>query len=220
MKTLNTSEERIWEIWDLCVSAYLQYGRKLSFPKHTDPHKTYQWRYIKALVAKIDEWEFDEETTKSFLNIAVRHTKERGLLNKGLAAFHQSNMLQICYDELQKSEDNNNQSISSLKLIRRWMDNTIGDQKPVPLMLKRRDPDAFCNIVLWYQASKLSPLYLSLSRSCGKAIAKLAKIDPHERLMLPKSTELYRIRTRFLADQTNKQQAQQILENDWRKLCL
>lgn len=219
MKILDTSEERIFEVWDLCVTAYLQHGRKLSFPKHTDPRKTYQWRYVKALASKIDEWDFDEETTISFLNIAVRHTKECGMLNKGLSALHQGNMLQICYDELQKSEDNNNQSITSLKLIKKWFDNTIGDKDPVKFLLKRKDRDAFCNLVLWYQASKISPLYLSLSRSCGRAMARLAKIDQDERSFLPKSTKLYLTRTKFIADSSNKQQAIKLFKDDWRELC-
>lgn len=220
MKTLDISDDQVFIVWDWCVGAYLQHGRKLSFPKHTDPRKTYQWRYAKALAAKLEEWDLDEETSRRFISVAVKHAKECGKLNKGLAALHQGNMLQICLDDLKKCEDNNNQSNSSLEHIKRWFDSQVGDKDPVKLLLKRRDPDAFCNLVIWYQASKLSPLFLSLSRSCGKAMAKLAKQDQHERGLLPKSTELYRIRSQFLEDLNNKKQAHNILQDDWRELCL
>ncbi len=219
MQTLEISDERIQDVWDLCVTAYLQHGRKLTFPQFTDPKKTYQWRYVKALATKLDEWDFDDETSKSFINIAVRHTKECGLLNKGLAALHQGNMLQICYDELKKSVDNNNQSIESLKQIKQWIDRTVGDRDHTQYMLKRKDRDALCNLVMWYHASKVSPLYLSLSRSCGKAMSGLSKTDQAQRSMLPKSTDLYKIRLRFIEDRTNKRLARELFKNDWRELC-
>lgn len=219
MKILDISDERVFTVWNQCVEVYLQHGRKLSFPQHTDPRKTYQWRYARALAIKFEEWEFDEDTAMSFIRIAVTYAKNNNRLNKGLAALHQGNLLQLCYDELKKSEDNNNNSISSIEIIKQWIDRQIGDKDPVLMFLKRKNPDAFCNIFMWVQATKISPLYLSLSKSCGKALARLAKQHPHERNMLPKSTELFRIRSRFLDDLENKKRSKIILERDWRDLC-
>lgn len=220
MKTLDISDDKIYEIWNLCVEVYLQYGRKLSFPDKTDPRKTYQWRYARALAIKFNEWEFDQETAKSFVQIAVSYAKAGNRLNKGLAALHQGNLLQICYDRLQKEHNNTEQTASSLKTIKSWVDDKVKEGDAVTIFLKRKTPDSFCNLVIWVQASKISPLYLSLSRSCSKALAKLSKQDPFQRGLLPPATTLYKLRSQFLDNSENREMSKAILKNDWRDLCL
>lgn len=220
MKTLEISDERVLTVWDWCSEAYIRHGRKLSFPANTVPSKTYQWRYAKSLVAKFDAWRFDEDTAKRFIDVAVKHAKHRGTLHKGLAALHQNNLLQVCYDVLQVEEDNNSQSVASLERIKRWWDNQLENKNPITTLLHRSRVGASCNLVIWYQSSKLSPLYLSLSKACGVALAKLNELDKNERLCLPTSITLYRLRTDFLADLGNKKLAQAIFGSDWRELCL
>lgn len=220
MKTLDISEERVLEVWDLCSAGYIQHGRKLNFPANTTPSKTYQWRYAKALANKFDEWNFDTATAQRFVDIAIRHAKQCKTLHKGLAALHQGNLLQICYDVLLAEEENNNQSLSSLGHIKRWWDSQLAGKQPLKTLLHRQTSGAYCNLVIWYQSSKLSPLYLALSKTCGIAMARLSEQDQSERALLPKATELYRLRTEFLTDLGTKKQAQTIFGNDWRELCL
>jgi hypothetical protein len=206
-------------VWDWCSEAYLQQGIRLKFPAKTDHVKTYQWRYAKSLTLKLAEWDFDEGTTKQFISIAVRHCKEAGVLRKGLAALHQSNLLQICYDELQKQADSYKQCTDSIEHVHAWVLARSQDNL-LQTLLYRRDPDELCNLTQWVQASRVSRLYLALSRSCGKALARLAKTHPEEREILPKATTLYLLRSEFIEDAGNVANMKQILGPDWRELCL
>lgn len=216
MTTLNTTEDRIEQVWSMCRDVYAMHGRILSFPAQTDPRKTYQWRYVKSLASKLDEWGFDDQTSSVLLDIAVRHITAQGLLHKGLAALLQNNILQICYDTLQHQQTSGNQSINSLELINNWFTQQVNSKDTQKTLLHRANIYSLRNITMWYQSSKLSALFLSLSKSCCKALVRLSKIDPHERSQLPKSIELYNIRSRFINNKQNQTAARKILKDDWR----
>lgn len=219
MNTLEISDERIMTVWEWCSEAYLQQGFRLTFPAKTEPTKTYQWRYARAITLKFAEWEFDEETAKQFISIAVRHCKEAGVLRKGLAALHQSNLLKVCYDKLREQADTNRQCVDSIAHIHNWLAARSQDDL-LQTLLYRRDPDEFCNLTKWVQASRISRLYLALSKPCGIALARLARTHPEEREILPKATTLYMLRSEFTEDAGNVTQVKRILEPDWRELCL
>lgn len=213
-------DARVLNVWSWCSEAYLRAGRRLSLPAKTDPCKTYQWRYAQAIAKKFEEWDLSDEAAKKFIDIAVRTAKERGMLQKGLAVLHQTNMLALCYDKLQAESASNSQTLESLRHVRSWLDKKIGSGDAVEVLLRRADPEGFCNLTMWFQASRISPLYLALSRSCSKALARLNRDSQDERGLLPKVTELYLLREEFLKDQGNCSQAREIFEQDWREPCL
>lgn len=219
MSTLEISDDRIMTVWEWCSEAYLQQGFRLTFPAKTEPTKTYQWRYTRSIALKFIEWEFDEETAKQFISIAVRHCEEAGVLRKGLAALHQSNLLQVCYDRLKQQANSNKQCVESIELIHDWL-MARSQENLLQTLLYRRDPDEFCNLTQWIQASRISRLYLALSKTCGKALARLARTHPEEREIHPKTTKLYMLRSEFIGDAGNVTQVKRILGPDWRELCL
>jgi hypothetical protein len=219
MKTCHTDADKIWKVWNWCSDSYLRHGIRLSFPKHTDPVKTYQWRYCRSLTEKLEEWDFDDETSCRFIDIAVQHAKSIGVLRKGLAVLHQGNMLGVVYDLLQQESEFDDQSIQSLVYIKKWFDQQISDGNLITYLLERPHPGSYCNITIWYQANRLSPLFISLSRSCCKALNRLKKLDEEERGLLPKVTELYRLRSDFTDDVNCLKKAKDILGEDWRELC-
>lgn len=199
-------------VWNICLETYIQHGFKLSFPKGTDPKKTYQWRYVSAIAKKFVEWDFDTEMSKRFIDIAVKYSKSAGTLCKGLAALHQNNMLDICYKELLSESDNDSQSISSLMCVNTWLNSKIGTNDLYDILIKRHKTDGFRNLTMWYQASRITPLYMSLSRSCIRAIKTID--DEYEQLILPKMTTLYTIRTSFLDDLNDLDKVRNILKQD------
>jgi len=219
MKACHVSADQIWKVWNWCSDSYLRHGIRLSFPKNTQPEKTYQWRYCRSLAEKFDEWDFDDETSVRFIDTAVKHAKKIGVLRKGLAVLHQGNMLDVVYSLLQEEATLYSQSIDSIQATKRWMDQQIGSNPPLEVLLHRERDGAFCNVTIWYQANKLSALYIALSKSCCKALAKLKKLELDEREMLPKVTDLYRLRYDFLRDVNNLKQARSTLGDDWRELC-
>jgi len=86
-------------------------------------------------------------------------------------------------------------------------------------LLHRDDPDEYCNLVKWYKASRISRLYLALSKTCGKALVRLGRVNPEERSIIPPATSLYMLRTEFIEEANNLKCVKQILGNDWREPC-
>lgn len=218
MNTLDVSEEEVMTVWNWCSDAYLQHGIRLKLPANTDHTTTYQWRYARAITNKFAEWGFDDQTAIQFIQIAVKHCKEAGVLRKGLASLHQSNLLKVCYNQLKKKSESNLQTIDSIAYIHSWLQKkSNGDL--LTQLLHRNDPYEYCNLVKWVNASKISKLYLALSQTCRKALIELKKTNHEERLLLPPTTVLYMLRSEFIEDKDNLERVKQILGNDWRKQC-
>ena len=201
-------------IWQWCSDAYLQHGYKIRFPENTDPVKTYQWRFVKSIADKFNEWEFDEATMKKFIKIAVSQAKLKGVLKKGLAALHQSNMLNICYDILTSEKNANDSILSTLEPIKKWYDSQVGSD-PLRTLLQRNGYDTMSNIVTWYQAKRLTDHFIALSKTCIKAVMRLQN-DQVEARLLPTPVSLYLLRSEFLSDLGNVSASQAIFGNDWR----
>jgi hypothetical protein len=215
MNTLELTDDQIMTVWDWCSDAYLQHGIRLKLPANTDHTKTYQWRYTRAIANKFAEWDFDEAASKQFIQIAIRHCKNAGVLRKGLASLHQHNLLKICYDQMTRKANSNVQSIDTIAYINSWLRKKAkGDL--FKQLLHREDKDEYCNLVKWYNASKITKLYLAISKTCGKALIGLQKVNPEERSLLPQDTTLYMLRTEFAEDDDNLRAVKQILGNDWR----
>jgi len=86
-------------------------------------------------------------------------------------------------------------------------------------MLDRLEVDSVVNIVIWYQANKLPALYIALSKNCCKALARLKKQQVFDRDLLPKMTELYKLRLDFINKVDDLNKVRKILGKDWRELC-
>lgn len=201
------------EVWNLCCEAYSLNGFKLAFPKNTIPQNTYQWRYASAIAKKFNEWKFDPETAKRFLYIAVKHSKSAGTMHKGLAALHQGNMLDVCYNKLLDDSNNFAQTITTLSNVKSWLDNKIDGSDLYESLIKRKNKNSFCNLTMWYQASRITPLYIALSKSCVRALVAID--DEYERSIIPRNTSLYLMRSSFLEEANNKRRAKIILGSDF-----
>ncbi len=217
MSTLTETDiARVYKIWNWCCESYSKIGHILRFPQATDPQKTYQWRYITHLAGKLEEWEFDDATSKTFIDHVASYVKDKNLLRKGLSAFCQDNILQVCYNRFEASIAKSDLFIHSLAASATFLQkNTINDSILAGLM-GRKTPDSMFNIVTWYEIGKLSKYYLALSKSCTIAMASIAKIDKDQRDMLPKQSELYILRAKCISDRINGLKSKQVLGSDWR----
>jgi hypothetical protein len=205
--------------WKWCQDAFAAKGRKLVFPKHADPQKTYQWRYAAKLTQKIDEWGFDKPTAKAFINFAVGYVDERKLLHKGLSIFFQSNMLDVCCDRMQKHSTRLSNRIEQLRLSHKFITTKCNNKPLVGVLLNRISFNKLRNIVRWYENGDLCVIYLAVSIASTEALEKLAIIAPNERILLPTKAELYCLAVDFSKDSDFCPQAKAILGNDWRAIC-
>lgn len=208
-------EDRLMKIWQWCHDTYLQHGIKLNFPKGTNPTKTYQWRYIKSISTKFDEWGFDDITAQRYIQIVVSLAKRHNILRKGLAALHQKHMLEHCYNILTSQITENSSKQKHLTNVKVWLDAKIQGKEPIDVLLKRSSKRALPNIIIWYQSSNLDDLFIALSKSCSQA-ARSIKDDAEKRL-IPSSTTLYLVRNEFLAETKNSHFAKELFGTDWRK---
>ena len=206
--------------WQLCQDAFASQGRKLAFPKHADPKKTYQWRHAAKLAQKIDEWGFDKTTAKAFINFAVGYANERRLLHKGLSVFFQNNMLDICCERMRKHSVRLSSRIDQLRSSLKFITIKCGERSMVDALLDRESFGRLRNIVRWFESGDLNPIYLAVSSSCTTALVKLAEVDAGERRLLPSKSELYCLAVDFSKDDNFQSQAKMVLGNDWRTtLC-
>ncbi len=207
------SDERIYEILQWCNDCYALYSYKIQFPKGTDPSKTYQWRYLRSLAQKFEEWQFTDETIHKFLNITINHAYGLGILNQGLSVLHKNSMLEVCYKKLQTDIKQHEQNSGSVEFIHKWLKQTIGSKDPFVELTRRTRIDSYCNLTFWFASNKINPLYLALSKVCRRSLNVLTDQFPRERLQLPKDTTLYLLRTDFLSVAQNTT----IFENlqDW-----
>jgi hypothetical protein len=218
MKTACISDDSVWSVLEWCTATYVRYGQKLALPANTDPRRTYQWRYASAIAKKFADWDFDEDDSRKFIDIAVRRAKEMGVMRKGLAILHQANMLTICYDILQEETKANARLLSDLDATKLWLQTAAGTRKLLPALLESRD-GSLCNLVIWRRAHKMHDAYIALSKSCSQAISQLKSREPDQRRMLPTPTQLNAIRDRAQSDEPTLKQARKILDDDWRHLC-
>lgn len=211
---------RVHQVWEWCCSSYAKVGYILRFPKNTDPQKTYQWRYAARLAKQLDEWDFDDKTCQVFIDHVAAYSKEKRLLRKGLAAFSQTNILQICYDRLEKFHQRSESVITTLARTNHFLSQQSKSCSFEQCLLHRDSPDAFFNVVDWYDIGKLPTVYIALSKSCMSALSKIARIDPDQRKMLPTRSKLFIARQNFVENSMEIGPAKAALGNDWRELCL
>lgn len=212
--------DRMRTICQWCFEAYLQHaGRRLGFPKDTDPTKTYQWRYVEALAKRLRDWQFDDELSKKFIEIAIKYAKKHSLLNKGLSIFLQKNLLEVCHKQIVDAHAAGCSVLEQLRRVSSWLRDQAGAAPLRDVLLARRGMGSYCNLVRWYQSNELPEAYLALSRSCGQAIRRLATARPQERLLLPKDSRLFILNMNLTSDQDVRHQARAILHDDWRQQC-
>jgi len=209
MATISPTDAAIVDLWKKCKVSYSRHGHKLSFPKDTDPRRTYQWRYLASLNRKCQEWEFGEQLISDFISIVVEYSKEKQIIRKGLAVFHQNNVLEICYKTLLQRQKLDNQRSDLIESAHKWLVGQIGGNDPLKTMLQRPKPKAFCNLTIWYEASKLPMLYIALSKLCVRAIKQLQGSTDLQ--LLPSLSELFMLRQRFYRDSDNLEHARRIL---------
>jgi len=209
--------EIIWKVWYWCVSAYKECGRTLKFPDCRDITKTYQWRYATKLAEQFEEWEFDDQTSIFFIGCVAKYARGKGLLHKGLSAFFQSNIIDVCYEHINKECNKLDARLEQLKRNHDFLLSHSGG-RPVDALLRRVSLDSYYNIVRWYEEDNLSRLYLAVSKPCVVAVARISKLNTPQCALLPTTTELFCELGQFDNDQHFKKQAAQILGNHWRSL--
>lgn len=202
------SNERIHQLYSWCSGAFANAGRRFKIDKNTPPEKTYHWRYLKTLAAKIDEYEFDDPTAKLFIETIASYASRTGLKSKGLAVFFQGNILEICKKELDSRQQKYDSTLSRLEASIRFVNGTPKN------FLFRAHPDAMQNLVEWYRSKDIYDVYLAYSKSAYSAFLGLdrSKLPPG----FPTANSLYLLRLTLGENRDFLDKSKILLQNDWR----
>ena len=210
--TSRLDDSFVFQIYEWYRSAMLSVGNGISFPKGTDPTKTYTFRAVKKFAQKMVDWEFDESTIRLFIQTAVRYAKNRKLLSKGAYLLTMNSVLEVCYEELQHQMVMHKALDSELVESHQFMQSLGSTRSEIYRRLRRPISYGGCNsLIYYYNTDKISISYISLSIICG---AVLSKINLDERSEVPTDIDLLKLRVRLLSDYDNLVSAQKILKND------
>jgi len=179
---------------------------RVNFPQHTDPKKTYKWRYIVNFIERLDELEASNDATIRIIDAIAKYADKNKQSYKGLSLLTSDFILQVCCENVEK----------------------IGDSQETLLLRIEKDAGLVCsgdllaheghglpNIVKWYMQRLISDAYLALSRRCYEAMIAL---DDLERSMLPNGKELIRARMEMFKDAKLKHKIKLIMGDDWRSM--
>ena len=76
------SDNQILKILSFCQKSFSKFGIDVSFPKNTDPKKTYKWRYIEKFVERMNELDLNEETVVKLIDAMVEYAFNNKLNKK------------------------------------------------------------------------------------------------------------------------------------------
>lgn len=206
--------ERTNKVWNWCCAAFTANGKILRFPANTKPDKTYTWRYATRLAEKLEEWDFDDNTSIKFIDTAVTVAKEHRLIHNGLQSLLTPRILELCYKRLQIEERRQRDTIRLIQNTKQLL-LSHGATDPY-VLLQKPSIFSYCLLTKLYQEGSIPDIYLAFSMSCFRALAVLAKTSPKERAAFPTRADLFILSEKTKKDVNFKKQIRLILENDWR----
>jgi hypothetical protein len=172
-------------------------GRKISLPIHTPPEKTYQYRAVSKFAKQVDEWGLSEPVACALVNAVVRYGKKQDLLNKGASLLNMKSVLKICHDLLREEITRNEVLLESLRYSKNFLQKSTANSNAVECLVSKEKRGGFTNFTRWYRSGDLSSSFISLSKSCRKAL-NLLPFD--ERGEFPLDKDLLKNRIRLLSD--------------------
>jgi len=193
-KQCDITDAKVFTVYSLFQQAMQRAGRKIQFPRCADKTKTYQFRWTNNFTQKCyQEYDLDDTVVGYLISDIVDYAKKRRLLNKGTQLLCMNNIVDICVKSVESLASDEASLIEELRSCREFLYDQVTDKNILVRTLVEPVSQGGCsNIVYWYNLSRLSEVYLALSKTCIKAMAKL---PPEDRTELPSKFELLRICT-------------------------
>lgn len=186
-------------------------GRKISLPVNTPPEKTYQYRAVSKFAKQVDEWGLTEPVACALVNAVVRYGEKHDLLNKGASLLNMKSVLRICHDLLREEITRNEVIIESLRHSKNFLQKSIAGGEATERLVSKERRGGFTNFTRWYRSGDLSSSFVSLSKSCRRAL-NLLPFD--ERGEFPADNVLLKSRIRLLSDNELRSNIIEIMGDD------
>jgi len=215
--TTEIQEFQVSKIWAWYQEAMWKCaGRKVNMPGHTDPKKTYQYRWMSAFVENLKDWQItSDDLERRMVFAVVKYARDHKLLRMGASILAMQKVLEICHNSIQEERKNFIEFATDLQRSRHFLIENCGSPFDMHKMLAQEKPGGYVNIVFWLKSGRISTTYLCLSSACHKALAVVEKWEPGQRKEIPSHGDLLKRRLRILAEPTLKKIAQRILGVDY-----
>jgi len=189
-------------------------GRKISWPEAKDHRHTYIYMWLSKFYNWTQKEELDDLTICQVIYALVRYAKRNNILYKGSAILQHERIYAIALSELENYSDLLDNVEYQLKICENAINDRCGNLTKVEFLLKKPGIGQYPNIISLYNAGIISKLYLSVSKSCRRAIKKL---DSELRMLLPDNMELFKLSKRVEFNKDKSDAAKSVLNDDYLK---
>lgn len=204
---MTTSHENVMLIYKWFCSAMRNAGRKESFPKGTDPRKTYKYRALQKFAKDVEKWGFDNTTTKSMVESVVAYGKQHNILSKGTQILNMKSVLEICLKDLERKAEETDNVIAAIERCHAYLvDGGINDVKS---LASPERIGGMSRLAMLLTSGKMPRSYLAISRVARAALYRIAERDQY-----PSDRELRRVRARLLYDVASRTKLESVLSSD------
>ena len=204
---MTTSHEDVMLIYKWFCSAMRKVGRKESFPKGTDPTKTYKYRALVDFAENVEKWGFDNATVKSVIESVVVYAKQKKILSKGTTILCMKSVLEICIESLERKAENTEGVISAIERCHTYL--VRNGFTIVHDLVTAERSGGMSRLSALLTSGKMPTAYLAVSRIAGHALSKIQERDQY-----PSDRELRRLRAKLLYDADSRVKLEAALGSD------
>ena len=108
MLVVEKKQQRTVRVFKIFRKQMKRYGKFVSFPKNTDPTKTYSWRYLTKFIDDFDTIGLDDGELPSVIEAVVQDAKKRGLLRCGISILNKVDLLAVCHNKFERDVNDEN----------------------------------------------------------------------------------------------------------------
>lgn len=211
----STADARIVDMYRWFRSAMTCVGARPAELKCRDWTKSYTYRALVKFAERVDkEFKFnDDRSIKIFMILAARYAKTKGLLAKGAHILTISSVNEYVCSELERVRNVYDSVLEDIKRSHGVLLGLTHDvDEPISVLSKPLGLDGFPLIVHQHKLGAISTSYLSVSRLCRRALAKLDYVDRSE---VPTNLDLELARIRITTDPDLRRKVRAILKTDF-----
>lgn len=204
-------DTRILNVYQIFRRVISKYGKNFSLPEHTDPKKTYSWRYLSHFVDKLDALDIDDRYVSVVIEAILQHAKTKGLLNRGVAVLLKQDILELCLKKLEKDQQVDNNRLMTIKKSHDFLLKQLRQEgDPIRILSSKRNQGAYANMTCWFEQGLLSVEYIAVSKQCRRTFRYL---QPSELELYPEPRELLKLKLKILSMDTASE-LKQVLGDD------
>lgn len=210
-----SKDERILNVYRIFKQCMRKHGKTISFPKSTDPRKTYSWRYLEHFMNRVDAIGLGDDSLDMLIGAVVSHAKQQDMLHRGIAILDHKDILTVARAKLEREVQSENKTLSDIVASHQFLQKQLSlERTPISvytLLTRRTTRLAYANITRWLKANNISSGYIAVSRACRKALGTL---PPNELQLFPKANDLLRMRLTLTYNESLLPQLRDTLGND------